>query len=648
MYAQPPGKKGKGSKSKKPRTSKASSRLSTQSIATTTSEVPEVDADESMDQSTLSQATVKPKATRKGRGKGKGTKSKKEDAEVESEMDADTTELEQQPEPMMPKRAGKGKKRVSEDIANDEPEPIGGEEPEPEPSTEPPAKRRATGTRGSSVSQVYNYDSVDHGMVDAEQVDEAPQGPKKRGRKPKKATSKTRKASDVSVASQTTSKARGPRDSELEAAIQAELEADAPQPAEPEAEPEQPPASKPSKKSKKTKAVSQPETYDSKENLNDHEEYAETPVESNDVGMEEAEEPALVAKTTKVSKKKGPKKAKKEEKAKAKDSVSRESPDLKPAADEVEPENHDSFVSVEIPPQESPRQQEPEAELEVKAAAKKSSKNSEKTKKTKKIKKEPSPPPKESSPPSEPVVEEYDNQQSEDEDFATPGVMSDQVEMIEPYVDSPTPQQSQERTPIPPKTAKRYSDIPQEEHFAQSFSESQRSSSRKEPEATPRSSNRLVSPLPTAHQTPSLSPQSSDAENRPPSSHPSTSRPTILSPSKESRARTPLAATTPSPSKRNFNGGFAASNHPWTPVDIDAALFSDADDKENADLSGLFNAIKGGLSSPEKKMSVEQWVMWNAKNGEERLKRECERLVGQFEKEGGRAMRRIETIECID
>jgi hypothetical protein len=83
-------------------------------------------------------------------------------------------------------------------------------------------------------------------------------------------------------------------------------------------------------------------------------------------------------------------------------------------------------------------------------------------------------------------------------------------------------------------------------------------------------------------------------------------------------------------------------------VDIDEVLFGQASDKENADLAGMFKNIKGTLTSPERKMTVEEWIMWNAKNGEERLKRECERLVGQFEKEGGRAMQRLEAIECMD
>jgi hypothetical protein len=90
------------------------------------------------------------------------------------------------------------------------------------------------------------------------------------------------------------------------------------------------------------------------------------------------------------------------------------------------------------------------------------------------------------------------------------------------------------------------------------------------------------------------------------------------------------------------------TSHPWVPVDIDEILLVGASDKENVDLSGPLSNAKNELSSPEKKMTVEEWIMWNAKNGEERLKRECERLVGQFEREGARAMRALEGIECID
>ncbi|KAJ5753081.1 hypothetical protein N7520_009998 [Penicillium odoratum] len=667
VFAQPPGKKGKGSKLKNPRVSKASSRLSTQSVGTTTSEAPDMD-DESMDQSIISQTSAKPKPTKKGaKGKGK-SKNKKEEVEADSQMEIDSVEPEPEPEAPKIKRTGRGKKRVSEEMARDESEPLA----EPELSIEPPSKRRNTRTRSSSVSQAYS--EAEYEMPDAAPIDEAQEEPKK-SRKGSKKTSKGHKASDASVASKSTSKSRLPRDSELDAAIEAGLEADEPEPVEPEPpiepepepepEPEVEPAprAKKTKTSKKTKAAKATEPARELEDSSREEQpeaSAEPAVDTMDV-TEELAEPAPKAKAVK-GKKKGTKKTKKEE-SKSKTPKSRESDNKVTPDDQLMEEQHASFVSVEIisqerkserepEPQPEPQaepepelQPEPEAEPEVhtpeKPVTKKSSKKEDKAKKSKKSKK------KEPSPSPEPVVETVEEPISEeqpmspsvDEEWGTPDDLPDQLEMLVPAESSPEP--TKQRTPVPPKTAKRFSDIPQEDHLTESITKSQDSRGRFR--RASQASRQSMSPLPAHQHTPSMSPQSSDAENRPPSSRPSTSRP--AAPPAEPQDRTPRAAATPSPSKHNFNGGFPASGHPWTPVDIDEVLFGDSSDKENADLSGLF---KRGLTSPEKKMTVEEWIKWNAKNGEERLKRECERLVSQFEKEGSRGMQRLEAIECID
>lgn len=621
-----------------------------------------MDVDDSMDQSMMSQATAKPKATKKGtKGKGKSSKSKKENVEVESQMDVDEIELVQpEPEPAKPKR-GKGKKRVSEEMNNNEPESVQEEFYQPPPPAEPPAKRRATKTRSSSVSQAYEHDHV---MADAGSVDEAPQEEEtaKKGRKKKGTSSKSRKASDVSVSSKATSKTRVPRDSELDAALEAGLDADVPESLEAEQEtepePEKPRASKKTKGGKKAKATAKsPEPPQEPEYpADDQEEQPKVDAEPDAPEMEEpevpkipeeSEEPVPKSKTTKTSKKKGSKRTKKEENSNAP-----AMPDLSEfksaAEDRRESERHESFVSVEIINTEPESRREPGAEPAEKAVPKKSSKKDVKAKKSKKTKKA------EETPPPEPAREERDfRSPSRYEDvFGTPDDIPDQVEMVAaPQAPTPEPPVALERTPVPAKTAKRFSDIPQEEHLAQSFSESQGSGrkERSKPQRTSQSSNRAVSPLPVVRlSTPSMSPQSSDAENHPPSSRPSTARPAEPSASKMLKTRTPLAASTPSPSRRNANAGFPPSAHPWTPVDIDEVLFGEASDKENADLTGNFKNLTGNLTSPEKKMTVEEWIMWNAKNGEERLKRECERLVGQFEKEGGRAMRRLEAIECMD
>ncbi|KIW07687.1 uncharacterized protein PV09_01626 [Verruconis gallopava] len=169
--------------------------------------------------------------------------------------------------------------------------------------------------------------------------------------------------------------------------------------------------------------------------------------------------------------------------------------------------------------------------------------------------------------------------------------------------------------------------------------------------------------------TPISSPNSSDAENRPPSSRPPSTRPPL------SVQRQPLASGTPSsnlqlsPSKRVIGGGGLKSILPWSPIDLEN-IFLNSPVKRNYGLSmekentlnmpdvdfehltsskalkEVVERVRRVLGQDERKMTVEQWVRWNASIGEERLRRECESLVMLFEQEGGRALRSLEGIEC--
>lgn len=158
----------------------------------------------------------------------------------------------------------------------------------------------------------------------------------------------------------------------------------------------------------------------------------------------------------------------------------------------------------------------------------------------------------------------------------------------------------------------------------------------------PRGPSMMMSPPPPKQTTPSPSPQASDAENRPPSSRPTTSRPPVFSPSAQQTTRVPLAPSTPtnSSSKRNAMGSLQSSL-PWKAVDLENVFSVANENKENA-------VSNFTLTSVEKAMTVEEWVSWNAQNGEEKLRKESERLVSIFEREGGRAMRTLEGIECIE
>ena len=144
--------------------------------------------------------------------------------------------------------------------------------------------------------------------------------------------------------------------------------------------------------------------------------------------------------------------------------------------------------------------------------------------------------------------------------------------------------------------------------------------------------------------SPTPTPQSSDAENHPPSARPSHIRPPLarFSPSTTRTMRVPLAASTPTgPPSRGRNGTKLQTTYPWTAADLDCLLLgTPSADKENVNIELL--------TSPEKKMNVEEWIKHNAMKGEEKLKADCERVVGRFESEGVRALKALEGILCSD
>ena len=148
----------------------------------------------------------------------------------------------------------------------------------------------------------------------------------------------------------------------------------------------------------------------------------------------------------------------------------------------------------------------------------------------------------------------------------------------------------------------------------------------------------------------SQSPQSSDAENQPPSSRPS-QRIGSCQQSKGAESRTPLAPKTPvaSPSKRNVIAEDLMSMEPWEAVDLEKVFLASAstrgagEDKENVGVEQVMDRLK----SPEKNMTVEEWIVHNAKRAEERLRQECEGMIGKFESEGMKAIRAVEGIECV-
>lgn len=163
-----------------------------------------------------------------------------------------------------------------------------------------------------------------------------------------------------------------------------------------------------------------------------------------------------------------------------------------------------------------------------------------------------------------------------------------------------------------------------------------------EPQAPSTPKARIIHLAPTqsakqATVSPSQSPQSSNAENEPPSSKPSNT-------ANSNRIALAPVAVTPvrtSPSKRNVLAGLQSSA-PWNGVDVET-VFENLD-KENALGSAKF--LKGGedLKSPEKHMTVEEWIYHNAEEAQQKLKQECEAMVSAFEREGTKAMQALEGL----
>lgn len=178
--------------------------------------------------------------------------------------------------------------------------------------------------------------------------------------------------------------------------------------------------------------------------------------------------------------------------------------------------------------------------------------------------------------------------------------------------------------------------------------------------STPRiaeTSKETTKQLPSARTTPRpiLSPQSSDAENQPPSSRPSAIRPplSVKSPLNTQIVRIRSAACTPtaSPSKQNISR--LQSAVPWNAVEVEKLFLGSPAGNEENDRFPLRDVITQSLNLesltiPEKKLSIEEWIHYKAGKAEEKLRDECERLVGRFEGEGVRALSTLEGLSCID
>ncbi|ETS00462.1 hypothetical protein M419DRAFT_54688, partial [Trichoderma reesei RUT C-30] len=152
-----------------------------------------------------------------------------------------------------------------------------------------------------------------------------------------------------------------------------------------------------------------------------------------------------------------------------------------------------------------------------------------------------------------------------------------------------------------------------------------------------------LSPVTSARQpvlSPSQSPQSSDAENQPPASR-------ALRGSAAKRLVLASVASTPppgSPSKRNVMAGLRSTT-PWASASLEAIFESPLGSPGKENDVDRFLTRGNELTSPERQMTVEEWIYFNAAEAEKKLKFECESLVNRFEMEGTRAIKVLEGLE---
>lgn len=557
----PTKKKGRGKGAR----ASQSSRLSAQSIATTVAsdmtsllEHPPDHEDSVMTTtSVMTQGGTKRSRAKKGTtAKGKKTRAKKDEA-VEVLEDAPELDKEPTPPPPPPKPA-RGRKRASDTI----------EDSVLTAAEAPAAKKRATRTRKTNTTEASVVEhEPDQEMPD---IDAAPKPPTK-GKKGRSTNARnTRKVSGASTISTTSLQSDAAHmldDDELDRQLQADLDRplsdDENIAADSDSDRKKAPAKQKSKKAatKKGAATRQDETSD------DHAMFDPVPPQIDEAAVDaelkalEAEmeaEPTEALQVPKKGRKGGTRKASKQTTKKSKgqeppepEPVARTDPETV-AVDELA-EGHDmSIVSNATVVRTS---------ILSNAAPKKRGRPSKKTSIVNLEAK-----------PEKLADSAAGGEGMSSVDRANPGTPAEEdMPMAQTKVPSssaaaPSPLANK---PLPPPPVE--SDEP-------------------EPPATPKAVH-VISPAPAAKQagvSPSPTPQSSDAENEPPSSKPSntaTSNRVALAPV----AVTPVRA---SPSKRNILAGLQTSA-PWTAVDVDM-VFEELD-KENA--LGAAKFLKSGRTS---------------------------------------------------
>ena len=616
----PPAKK--GGRTKAARGSKAS-RLSIQSVATAVSDIP-ADVTSHPDDSIMTTTSIMSKKSTRGKKgaapKGRKTRTKKDEAVEIHEDEPEMVDV-----PSAPPKPARGRKRVSDEM----------EDTATTNAEAPVTKKRAVGTKSSAAIE------TSPSPEDVEMPDAAPPA-NLAGKK----NARSRKASQASIRSQaSTASLRGKvtDDEELEHQLQADLDApltdDEHLMVDSDSERMKPQARGRPKKGTTTRKAS---AQKQKAQVEEYAMFDPSPPEHDEAAIEaemkalesevaeERAQPMENLEVPKKGRKAGTRKASKQTKK------TKEPAPLSDAAPEPEPEPEAKHQVVE----EATDKLEPVDDPDVstgtvinKAAPRESIGKRGRGR-----------------PPKKSISSQPRQSHGASEVSLMKGPDAVSTELVV-EIKSATARESlsamktatgkiasakEQVTPAAP-TLVAATPSPEPKHPAKALPSLPHSHARQpQPPATPRAHTKPSASAKQATLSPSQSPQSSDAENQPPSSKAGTNEPpkrVILAPV----AATPVRA---SPSKRNVIAGLRSTT-PWTAVDLDA-MFSPGGGKEN----GIDRLLREGceLTSPEKRMTVEEWVFHNASQAEQKLKNECEAMVSSFESQGTKAMAVLEGL----
>ncbi|KAK3324021.1 hypothetical protein B0T19DRAFT_219714 [Cercophora scortea] len=647
----------KKSRAKAARTSKAS-RLSTQSIATVATGVSDVTsiADTAEhDDSVMTTASVMTqggkkatKAKKAPAAKGRKTKAKKD--EVVEILEDEPQEIQAPP----PQKATRGRKRVSDDV----------EDSAITNSEAPAPKKRATKKKANTAS-TQDTSSVHTESQDVELADAAP--PKKPAARKKAAAKRTRKGSTSSVISQaSTVSVRGnvPDDAEIDRQLQADLDRpltdDEDLAADSDSGKRKAPAPARGRPKKAAAASTQKATRQSQEHSQAFSMLDPAPVKPDEdeiqaellaleAEMETQNPPVETLTVPKKGRKAGTRKPSKQ--AKKPKEVLPSDPIDELMMDDA-PVQYPTLDLAPEPVKETKPEPNPEPELPDDPDASTGTVVAKDTSRASIGKRGRGRPPKNSTS-SVGVADEAEPRRSS----GVPVQIEVQIESrtresFSAFMGSP---KELARKPVPPPAVSQAGSEPRSEPETMSpvlhastpakvekalpLPPPQSATRLPQPPATPpRASTRPSASAKQATMSPSQSPQCSDAENQPPSSKQRagfmTTRP-VLAPVASTPARS-------SPSKQNVVAGLQSAT-PWTAVDLEG-VFSPVKDGEKE--NGVARLLrKGGeLTSPEKGMTVEEWIYHNAGLAEQKLRHECEVMVSAFEKEGSRAMGVLEDL----